>query len=53
MCGCKQGKGNGPAIWTVKMPSGKVLSYSSDIAAKAMHTQTPGSILVPPAGVSV
>lgn len=53
MCGCGKTKGNGPALWTVKLASGQMLTYSSDIAAKAKHKATPGSILTPPPGVSV
>lgn len=53
MCGCKSGKSGAPLLWNVKMPNGTIKPYSSDIAAKAMHQQTPGSILIPPAGVSV
>jgi len=47
MCGC--GRKNGvQQLFNVKMPDGTIKPYSSEIAAKAKVTTTPGAYLMPP-----
>lgn len=50
MCGCRKSGSNAVELWKVKLPTGTVKTYSSDIAAKAKAQAVPGSTLYDPQG---
>lgn len=52
-CACKSGKKTGPQFWTVTLPGGRQVAYSSEIAARAKVEANPGATLTPPPGASV
>lgn len=50
MCGCRKSGSNAIELWKVKLPTGTVKTYSSDIAAKAKAAANAGSELYDPQG---
>ncbi|QUE25320.1 hypothetical protein SEA_FIZZLES_24 [Microbacterium phage Fizzles] len=53
MCGCKKNSVGQPQLWKVTLPGGVTKVYSSDIAARAKVSSTPGATLTPPSGATV
>lgn len=47
VCACQSKKSGGVPTFTVVLPDGESIAYSSDIAAEARAQQTPGAYVVP------
>lgn len=46
-CSCSANKSGGVPVFTVVIPGGEPIAYSSDIAAQAKAKQVPGAYVVP------
>lgn len=47
VCACQSKKSGGVPTYTVVIPGGEPIVYSSDIAAQAKASQIPGAYVVP------